>query len=169
MSAGPADPGNPRQYETTDRPSPSGGAAHDLEIYPVVRECAGLPAGLYHYEAGVHGLTRVPAAEAHTRRLLQDACSAAGGAAVPQLLLVLTSRFSRLAWKYRGMAYATTLRNVGVLYEAMYLAATAMGLAPCALGCGDSAVFAAATGLDPLAESSVGEFMLGSAPLITAH
>jgi thiazoline dehydrogenase / protease len=39
-----------------------------------------------------------------------------------------------------------------------------MGLAPCALGSGDSSTFARATGLDPIVESSVGEFMLGSLP-----
>jgi len=46
----------------------------------------------------------------------------------------------------------------------MYLVATAMGLAPCALGSGDTELFAKATGLDRLAEASVGEFMLGSRP-----
>jgi hypothetical protein len=44
----------------------------------------------------------------------------------------------------------------------MYLAATAMGLAPCALGAGDSDLFARATGIDYYAETSVGEFLLGS-------
>jgi SagB-type dehydrogenase family enzyme len=62
------------------------------------------------------------------------------------------------------MAYAATLKNVGVLYQTMYLVATAMGLAPCALGNGDSMLFAEATGIDPAVESSVGEFMLGSRP-----
>jgi hypothetical protein len=46
----------------------------------------------------------------------------------------------------------------------MYCVATAMGLAPCALGAGDPAVFAEATGLDPLVEGTVGEFILGSRP-----
>jgi SagB-type dehydrogenase family enzyme len=62
------------------------------------------------------------------------------------------------------MAYAATLKNVGVLYQTMYLVATAMGLAPCALGAGNADLFAAAVGTDYYAESSVGEFMLGSAP-----
>jgi len=75
---------------------------------------------------------------------------------------VLTSRFQRLSWKYRGIAYAVTLKNVGVLYQTMYLVATAMGLAPCALGGGDAEGFALAAGTDPLVESSVGEFLLGS-------
>jgi SagB-type dehydrogenase family enzyme len=62
------------------------------------------------------------------------------------------------------MAYATTLKNGGVLSQTMYLVATAMGFAPCALGGGNSDVFAEAAGTDYYAESSVGEFVLGSAP-----
>jgi oxazoline/thiazoline dehydrogenase len=42
----------------------------------------------------------------------------------------------------------------------MYLVATAMNLAPCGLGGGDSDLFAAAAGLDYYVETSVGEFML---------
>ena len=44
----------------------------------------------------------------------------------------------------------------------MYLVATAMGLAPCALGGGDADLSAQAMGTDYYAESSVGEFLLGS-------
>ena len=42
------------------------------------------------------------------------------------------------------------------------LAAAAMGLAACPLGCGNSLLFAELAGVDPLVESSVGELMLGS-------
>ena len=80
------------------------------------------------------------------------------------MLITLASRFQRLSWKYAAIAYAATLKNVGVLYQTMYLVATAMGLAPCALGAGNADLFAAAAGTDYYAESSVGEFMLGSAP-----
>jgi hypothetical protein len=44
----------------------------------------------------------------------------------------------------------------------MYLAATAMGLAPCAVGAGDSELFAQAAQTDYRVETSVGEFLLGS-------
>jgi len=37
-----------------------------------------------------------------------------------------------------------------------------MNLAPCALGAGDSDLFARAAGLDYYAETSVGEFLLGT-------
>ena len=61
-----------------------------------------------------------------------------------------------------GIAYATTLRHTGVLYQTMYLVATAMGLAPCGLGNGDADLSARVLGLDYLQESSVGDFLLGT-------
>lgn len=158
------DHANPKAYETSNRTYPSAGGAYDLEIYPVVRECDGIAAGMYHYQPTEHALSALRAREAYLQRLLRRAYTANGAQVVPQVPLVIASRFGRLSWKYRGIAYANTLRDVGVLYEAMYLAATAMGLAPCALGTGDSGAFGAATHLDPLAESSVGEFMLGTLP-----
>lgn len=160
----PVGPAAHQKYETSRRPYPSGGAAYDLEFYLTVRRCRGLDVGIYHYDPAGHLLTMVCDDAGPIRKLLLQAKLAAGMPEPPQVLVTLASRFGRLSWKYEGMAYATTLKNVGVLYQTMYLTATAMGLAPCALGAGDSAVFAQATGLDPLAESSVGEFMLGTRP-----
>ena len=67
----------------------------------------------------------------------------------PQCLVILASRLPRLAWKYEGIAYRITLMNAGVIIQSLYLVATEMGLACSAVGTGDSAAFAAATGLDP--------------------
>jgi oxazoline/thiazoline dehydrogenase len=152
------------RYEVTDRPCPSGGATHDLEVYVAVRMCGGLQPGLYHYESQEHSLSVLENTGTLVKNALADAYLSNARQVVPQILLIITSRFSRLSWKYEGIAYAVTLRNVGVLYEAMYLVATAMGLAPCALGSGDSGRFAKTLSLDPLVESPVGEFMLGTLP-----
>jgi SagB-type dehydrogenase family enzyme len=149
--------------DQTVRPYPSGGNCHDLELYLTVRSCSGMPAGLYRYLPVEHALERLPAAARHCEALLRDAYSA-NGECVPQVLITIASRFSRVSWKYAGMAYALTLKNAGVLIEFMYLAATEMRLAPCALGNGNSATFALATGLDLAEESAVAEFMLGSHP-----
>lgn len=150
-------------YETSRRPYPSGGACYDLELYVTSRMTAGLAPGVYHYDPGGHRLTQVCRAPDLIRSMLLEACLASRSIDLeePQLLITLASRFARLSWKYESIAYATTLKNVGVLYQTMYLVATAMGLAPCALGAGDSALFQRVTGLDPTTESSVGEFMLG--------
>jgi SagB-type dehydrogenase family enzyme len=160
----PPDPTLGRPYESSSRPYPSGGATYDLELYVTVSTCEGLTPGLYHYAPLAHRLEPLAEHTAAVEALLRDAQLAAGLAAPPQILISLASRFQRLSWKYAGLAYATTLKNVGVLYQAMYLAATAMGLAPCALGGGNSDRFARAAGTDYYAETSVGEFLLGSAP-----
>ncbi len=77
---------------------------------------------------------------------------------------MVTSRFGRLSWKYSQIAYALTLKHVGVLYQTLYLVATALGLAPCALGSGDTTAAARALRLDWTEESTVGEFLIGSRP-----
>jgi oxazoline/thiazoline dehydrogenase len=158
----PIDPDKDVRYEISNRTYPSAGAAYDIELYVTVWACAGLNPGMYHYDPVGHALSLVCEQARLVADLLGEAHWASGNESVPQVLITLASRFNRLNWKYRGLSYVSTLKNVGVLFEAMYLAATAMGLAPCALGAGNSAIFSRATGLDPLVESSVGEFTLGS-------
>lgn len=150
--------------EVSLRPSPSGGALHSLEIYPVVSNVVGLAAGMYHYDPFDHLLEPVPAADLAVTRMLVRASASLAAEDPPQVLLVLTCRFGRVMWKYQGIGYALALNEVGALYQTMYLVATAMDLAPCALGVADSDLFAEATGLDRLIEASVGEFVLGSRP-----
>jgi SagB-type dehydrogenase family enzyme len=148
--------------EVSLRPTPSGGALHALEIYPVVTSVAGLAPGMYHYDPFDHLLEPLPPRNFPIGQLVAKAAAAAGGSTPPQVLLVISCRFGRVMWKYQSMAYALVLKEVGALFQTFYLVATAIGLAPCALGSGDAELFARATGLDPLVESSVGEFMLGS-------
>jgi SagB-type dehydrogenase family enzyme len=147
----------------SSRPYPSGGALYPIEVYPVVRVCQGLEAGLYHYDPEGHRLARLAPRSEDLDKLLDDAAQAT---AMPrdavQVLLVLTARFGRVAWKYSGLSYALILKDLGGLFQNMYLAATAMGLAPCAIGVGDSDRFARASAIDYYREGSVGEFVLGS-------
>jgi SagB-type dehydrogenase family enzyme len=65
-------------------------------------------------------------------------------------------------WKYHAIGYSLVLKHVGVLYQTIYLVATAMGLAVCGLGGGDAGDFAAASGLPYHAEGSVGELVIGT-------
>lgn len=144
------------------RPYPGGGAIYELEIYLNVQSCENIPPGLYHYCPKKHRLEKTCGPREAVEQLLKDAANAAGLAEMPQVLIIIAARFQRLSWKYQSMAYNVLLKNVGALYQTMYLVATAMDLAPCALGGGDSDLFARATGLDYYAETSVGEFLLGS-------
>ena len=153
----------PVRLELASRPYPAGGGLYELEVYAAVRACAGLAPGLYHYDPAGHRLVRLSGPTAEVTALLRDAAESTGAAEEGlQVLLILAARFPRLAWKYESIAYALTLKHVGVLYQTMYLAATAMGLAACAVGGGDADLFARAACTDYYAETSVGEFLLGS-------
>ena len=99
----------------------------------------------------------------HLDQLLAGARSAAGVAENPPVLIVLAARFARILWKYEGIGYANLLKDAGALLQTMYLVATAMGLAPCAIGGGDAECFAAAAGTGFWEKSSVAEFILGYA------
>ncbi len=157
-----ADPKQPGSYESTLRPYPGGGAMHEQELYLNVARCSGLAPGLYHYDPLAHALEHLAETGDAQQALLRDAMISSGLSQPPDVLITVAARFGRLAWKYEGVAYSLVLKNLGGLYQQMYLVATALGLAPCALGGGNSDTFAQATGLDYFAETSVGEFILSA-------
>jgi SagB-type dehydrogenase family enzyme len=141
---------------------PSGGAIHELEFYLAVGVCAGLEPGFYHYRGKEHALTFLANAEAASRAMLAD-CAWAWGQPdrPPQVLVVISSRLPRLAWKYEGIAYKISLMNAGVALQSLYLVTTDMGLAGSAACSGDPDLFARATGVDPWEETSIAEFGFG--------
>jgi len=149
--------------ELLSRPYPSGGGLYELELYPVVRNVAGLEPGMYHYDSFDHLLRPVAAADSKAvSQLLKPAAATLTGGAEPQVLVVMAARCGRIMWTYEQISYAAILKNVGVLMQTIYLVATAMGLGACAQGFGDTAAFVAATGVDELDECSVGSIIVGS-------
>jgi SagB-type dehydrogenase family enzyme len=149
--------------EFAARPYPAGGGLYELEVYAVVNSCAGLAPGLFYHAPVTHQLVRLHGRVPAVEELLRDAAeSTSVPAGELQVVFVLAARVPRVAWKYESIAYALVLKHVGVVYQTMYLAATAMGLAACAIGGGDADLFARAVGVPYAAETSVGEFLLGS-------
>lgn len=145
------------------RPYPSAGAAYELEIYTAVHKCAGLSRGFYHYDADRHALTPIETRPADLEAQLYDAEFALGASNAPQVLIVIAARFGRVTWKYSSVAYSLILKDVGVLTQTLYLAATDLGLGGCAIGTNNIDRFARMTGLDFAVEGPVGQFALGRA------
>lgn len=145
-----------KNYEATSRPYPGGGACYELELYPVVHRCNGLERGMYRYHPDTHALYFV---SEEIEPLLKGTPM---NSEYPQVLILIAARFQRVSWKYESMAYSLILKNTGVLMQTMYLTATAMNLAPCALGAGNSDLFAKAAKTNYYEETTVGEFILGS-------
>ncbi len=156
--------GKTSEFEITERPYPNGGASYELEIYVVVDRCDGLESGMYHYDAATHELVEISGRTPDVEGILAEAKLATAHLANPQIVLTISARFARVMWKYRSISYGVILRNVGALYQTLYLVATDLGISPCGLGSGNSARFARTTGLDPVVEGSVGEFILGGPP-----
>ncbi|MBE9213357.1 SagB family peptide dehydrogenase [Plectonema cf. radiosum LEGE 06105] len=148
--------------ELTKRPYPAGGALYELEIYPVINQCQGLDSGLYHYQPLSHALYAIADGNSTVEALIFDAWKSTGQQNVPQVLLIVTARFGRLFWKYYAIGYGLILKHIGVLFQTFYLVATAMQLAPSAIGAGNSEQFVKIANLNEYEESSVGEFILGS-------
>ncbi|MYT31976.1 MULTISPECIES: SagB/ThcOx family dehydrogenase [unclassified Streptomyces] len=125
----------PRAYQQTQRPAPSGGARHSLEIYLLARTVDGLAAGAYHYDPFTHALHRLAPwtdeLAAFQQRTVTDPALLE---AAPPASLCLASVAARTTWKYEGMALSLIYRDTGCLMQTLSLTATDLGLASCLTG-----------------------------------
>ena len=147
--------------EYTKRPYPSAGSSHELELYLAVDRCEGLARGFYHYDAGRHALSPIDVRPHELEALLQESEFAMGVPTAPQVLITIAARFGRVLWKYSSIAYALILKDVGVLMQTFYLAASDMGLGGCATGIANIELFAKMTGIAFHIEGPVGQFAIG--------
>ncbi len=107
--------------------SPSAGARHPIEAYVVSAGVAGLPAGVYHYDAGGHALVQVR----RTRPSLPSLLAGQHYFSRAAFAIVMTAVFERSMWKYpSSRAYRSILIDAGHLGQTFCLVATALGLAP---------------------------------------
>lgn len=146
------------------RPYPASGGIYSTEIYAAVKSCDGLAEGLYWFNSSTSNLHPLDVNEQELASLVRFHQWPLAPGVDPQVLLVITAHVPLKAWKYDDLMYSLIQRDVGVLYQSMYLLATALGLAPCALGFGDSEEFARLIKIDSFQEPAVGEFLLGSSP-----
>lgn len=114
------------------RSAPSAGATYPIEIYCVVNNVDGLEQGIYHYEIKTQDLALIKSGD-FSSKIMQSALyqSFVGKA---NAVIVLTAIFDRTRWRYKERAYRYILIEAGHIGENIYLAATALGLAPCAVG-----------------------------------
>jgi len=145
------------------RPFPTAGARSELETFVLSVDICGLEPGAYYYDALHHRLLMIRIWDEHQERILRSVHAAAGGKLNrdPALVLLITAIFERLMWKYRDLSLSLIYKDVGSFFQTLYLVATALNLAPCAIGSGDEAENSEWLGLDPLRESQVGCFVCG--------
>lgn len=148
------------QLEFTTRPYPGGGAEYPLEIYLAIRHCDEIPSGFYHYCPLNHHLSQLTPYNNEVETFIKQSTPPYSNHP-PQIAIAISARFQRISWKYERIAYALILKECGVLTQNFYLVATAMGLAPCAMGFGDAELFSKLAQTNYYEESCVGNFALG--------
>jgi SagB-type dehydrogenase family enzyme len=109
--------------------SPSGGARHPVEVYPVALRVHSIPAGVYHYSVKDNALEEI--GPALTEDAVVSLCAQQPWVAQAAVVFVMTAFLPRIMWKYRqGHAYRVVHLDAGHLGQTFQLVCTKLGLAP---------------------------------------
>jgi len=114
-----------------NRTSPSGGAMHPVEAYPIITDVADIEPGIYHYDCRAHSIELIESLDQREgRRLATSFMSGQSHLGAAHVSFVLTARFERNHWKYRWhqRAYAAILMDAAHLSQTLYLVSTELGL-----------------------------------------
>lgn len=147
------------------RPYPSAGARHPLEVYIICNRVVGLERGAYYYDPLAHALIPVSTNSAYQEDFNLQVQGATGSDAYGEapMVLLITAVFERTLWKYPTYGLSLIYKDVGCLYQTIYLVATAIGLGACAIGGGREDLVNDWLGLEMATESQVGWVMVGRA------
>jgi SagB-type dehydrogenase family enzyme len=131
--------------------SPSGGARHSIEVYPLCLRVEGVPPGLYHYSVARHDLELVRPGQ--FSELAVELCGAQVWVQDAAVVFFMTAIVERSMWKYRSShAYRVLHLDAGHLGQTFHLVCTMLGLAPFTTTAMDAAGIEAALGLDGISE-----------------
>ncbi len=149
--------------QTSLRPTPSGGARHPLETYLLSLKIENIPEGLYHYDPREHSLCYLRRDLSFVDPILNWIFRMTATTQTPQAILFITAMFGRTTWKYGKAGYSIILKDLGALSQTFYLVATALNLAPCAIGSTMGHELSKWMEIDSHEEDIVGCFLLGAA------
>lgn len=139
--------------------SPSGGALHPIEAYPLVRDVEGVPSGLYHYAAGAHALELLePLSPGEVEDRVEAIAAGQAYFRSAHAAVVLTARFGRTFWKYRRhkKVYRVILLDAGHLSQTFYLACAELGLGAFFTSALNDGAAETILGLDRFREAPIG-------------
>lgn len=138
--------------------SPAGGGLHVVECYLLVQRVEGLAPGLYHYLATEHALEPLkPLDPAEATAMAQAFVGGQHWFRDAPVMAIMTARFDRLFWKYRGHAKAWRVAHLdtGHLSQTMYLSAADLGLGAFVTAAINDADIERALALPPLREAAL--------------
>lgn len=131
--------------------SPSGGARHPIEVYPLVLRVDGLASGLYHYETDGDRLEEIERGD--VEQLAVEICSGQPWIADCAALFFMTAVLERSMWKYEhSRTYRVVLMDAGHLGQTFHLVCTCLGLGPLTTAATQDRLLEDVLGIDGTAE-----------------
>jgi len=111
------------------RTSPSGGARHPIEVYPIVLRVKGIDPGIYHYSVRRHKIE--PLKLGNFEKKVKQLCANQEWLQNAAVLFIMTAVLERSMWKYgTSHAYRVILLDAGHLGQTFHLVCTHLSLAP---------------------------------------
>lgn len=148
-----------RDIKSLKKTSPSAGATHPIEVYPLIINVKGLKSGLYHYNVKNHSLEMI--VKTDTKKQAADLAEQFT-AYQPyfkwsQAIFLMVARFYRNFWKYPYdvNSYGLILMDAGHLGQTFYLVCTELGLGAFFTPAINSVQIEAILGLDPVNEGAI--------------
>ena len=131
---------------------PSGGGLHPIEAYVIAHRVQGLAPGIHHYHAVAHELSRTAQQPSDLAGWALKLVSGQDWFASAHVQIVLVCHFERNFWKYRNhaKAYRAVTLDAGHVSQALYTAATALGLGAFVTAAINEAEIESLLGLDPV-------------------
>jgi SagB-type dehydrogenase family enzyme len=134
--------------------SPSGGARHPMEVYPVVLNVEGIDPGIYHYSVKHHALEHIGGAIAEDH--LVYLCGNQEWVRDAAVVFFMTAVVARSMWKYKqSHAYRVLLLDAGHVGQTFQLVCTQLGLAPFTTAATRDTAIEQELGLDGVSEIAI--------------
>lgn len=144
----------PSYGELLLKTSPSGGARHPIEVYPILFDVEEAPPGIYHYNVRDHSLELLKRGDFRKRHV--EYCVGQSFVAEHNAAFIMTALFERTSWKYRNdRAYRIILIEAGHFAQTFCLVATCLGLGPFVTAALKDTMIEQDLGIDGFAESVV--------------
>jgi SagB-type dehydrogenase family enzyme len=131
--------------------SPSGGARHPMETYPVVLAVQGVEPGIYHYSVRQNSL--IPLRIGKFADLVVELCSNHRWVREAAAVFFMTAVIERSTWKYQhSHAYRVLQLDAGHVGQTFHLVCTRLGLGPFTFAATQNQAIERELGLDGVSE-----------------
>jgi SagB-type dehydrogenase family enzyme len=141
----------PRTGDFVVKTSPSGGARHPIEVYPVVLAVDDIEPGIYHYSVRDNSIVALRTGSVVD--LAVELCAGHEWIRTAAAVFFMTAVVQRSAWKYPSShAYRVLHLDAGHLGQTFHLVCTELGLGPFTFAATHNPAVEAALGIDGVAE-----------------